>query len=86
MKKTNTKVVTNTTATTTKANNELANLTREQLSARYKSNIAERKRLSAENKELVAFWKKAGKQKTVKPVEVKPVAKAKAKPVAKKTK
>jgi DNA primase len=62
------------------AKKELANLTREQLSARYKENIAERKRLSGENKLLVQLWKEASPAKrTAKQTEVKPVAKATAK-------
>jgi hypothetical protein len=60
----------------------LANLTREQLSARYKANVAERKRLSGENKLLVKFWKEASPAKRTrvkKPVVVKPVTKPMAK-------
>jgi len=41
-------------------------MTREELTARYKANIAERKRLAEENKYLVELWKKAavkGKKK-----------------------
>jgi len=41
-------------------------MTREELTARYKANVAERKRLAEENKYLVELWKKAavkGKKK-----------------------
>jgi hypothetical protein len=54
--------------------NNFAKLTREQLSARYNANVAERKRLSGENKLLAQLWKEAS-PKGKKPVGVKPVAK-----------
>jgi hypothetical protein len=66
----------------TAANKELANLTREQLSARYKANIAERKRLSSENKLLAQLWKEASPAKRTR--VKKPSKTSVAKPTAKK--
>jgi len=37
-------------------------MTREELAARYKANVAERKRLSEENKYLGRLWKNAKKK------------------------
>jgi hypothetical protein len=68
MKKTTTttrKAVTTTAASTAtkKANAELAKLTRPELHLRRLANVAERKRLSEENKLLVELWKKLGNKK-----------------------
>ena len=60
----------------------LEKLTRPELSARYKANVSERKRLSDENKVLVELWKKLGKPKAKK--TVKTAAKPRAKRLAKK--
>jgi hypothetical protein len=58
MKKTNNKVVKNTTAIS-----ELKKLTRPELLARFKGNVSERKRLSAENKLLIELYKKLSTRK-----------------------
>jgi hypothetical protein len=49
--------------------NNFAKFTREQLSERFHANIAERKRLSEENKILLKLWKETGKN-NAKPVSV----------------
>jgi hypothetical protein len=51
------------TTATNKANPELAKLTRPELHLRRLANVAERKRLSEENKLLVELWKKLGNKK-----------------------
>jgi hypothetical protein len=64
---------------TDKNTSELAKLTREELSKRFHANIAERKRLSGENKLLLELWRKAS------PKNKKPAPKPTAKPTTKST-
>jgi hypothetical protein len=64
-KKVERKSVTQTTAKEEKKNTALQNLTSKELLARYKANVAERNRLSEENKELSRLYKAAkAKEKT----------------------
>ena len=55
------------TNTKTAINNELASLSRDELHVRRLANVAERKRLSDENKLIVQLWKEAAKKTVEKP-------------------
>jgi hypothetical protein len=63
MKKKTTTTKATAKVTPKKANAELAKLTRPELHLRRLANVAERKRLSEENKLLVELWKKLGNKK-----------------------